>query len=377
MSTAFDEHIERHGTSSIKWDIAGNDELPMFIADMDFISAPAVGKRIAARLEHPIYGYTRTPDLLLKSFINWFKEEYDYELSREWVVPITGIVPALSVASNIGGGSSIAVTPNYHMLLDAPGKAGNRMIKVPLHNDNEYYTFDFDALKKALLPDTKLIYLCNPQNPVGRIYKLSELKRLEEFAKENKLTIISDEIHCELLYDARHIPFITVGDYALDNSVTFYAPGKTYNIPGVSIAFAVIPNANLRDEFNRLSYAMGHPGLFNIEAGIAAYSESKGWRKELIEYLRGNRDYLESELGKRFKDARFTHTEATYLQWVNFGEGIDASFIRKNAKVWLTDGKDFGAEGYVRINFGCPRDYITEALDRIEKAIAENRGGTL
>ena len=359
MPTAFDEHIDRHGTSSIKWDIAAQDELPMFIADMDFISAPAVKRRIAARLEHPVYGYTRTPELLLKSFIDWFEEEYDYSLKKEWVVPITGIVPALSVASNIGGGSSIAVTPNYHMLLDAPGKAGNVMIRVPLHNEDEYYTFDFEALKKALLPDTKLIYLCNPQNPVGRIYKLSELQQLEEFARENKLTVISDEI-----------PFVTVGEYARDNSITFYAPGKTYNIPGVSIAFAVIPDESLRNEFHRLSYAMGHPGLFNIEAGIAAYSESKGWRKELIEYLRGNRDYLESELGKRFRDARFTHTEATYLQWVNFGEGIDAAFIRKNAKVWLTDGKDFGAEGYVRINFGCPRDYITEALNRIEKAIA-------
>ena len=370
MSNTFDEHIDRRGTSSIKWDITAQDELPMFIADMDFVSAPAVKKRIADRLEHPVFGYTKTPQQLVDSFINWFSGEYVYDLKREWVVPITGIVPALSVVSNIGGGSSITVTPNYHMLLDAPGKAGNHMLRVPLHNENEYYTFDFEALKKALLPDTKLIYLCNPQNPVGRIYSLSELRQFEQFARENNLTVISDEIHCELLYDSKHIPFLTVGKYSRDNSISFYAPGKTYNIPGVSMAFAVIPDDDLRNEFNRLSYAMGHPGLFNIEAGIAAYSESASWRKELIEYLRGNRDYLESELGKRFKDARFTHTEATYLQWVNFGEGIDAGFIRKNAKVVLTDGKDFGAEGYVRINFGCPRDYITEALDRIEKAIA-------
>ena len=243
------------------------------------------------------------------------------------------------------------------------------MIRVPLKNEDEYYTFDFEALSKALLPDTKLFYLCNPQNPVGRIYKLEELQEVSEFAKENELVVISDEIHCELVYDRKHLPYITVDDYALENSISFYAPGKTYNIPGVSLAFAVIPNEKIREEFQRVSYALGHPGVFNIEAGIAAYAESKEWRVDLIQYLRENRDYLESELQKRFPNARYTHTEGTYLQWVFFGDDIDADFIRKKAKVWLTDGKDFGGEGYVRINFGCPRDYITEALDRIEYAI--------
>ena len=162
------------------------------------------------------------------------------------------------------------------------------MIRVPLRNDNEYYTFDFDALSKALLPDTKLFYLCNPQNPVGRIYTQKELKEVSSFAKENDLVVISDEIHCELVYDRKHIPFLTVDDYAKENSISFYAPGKTYNIPGVSLAFAVIPNEWIRKEFGRISYALGHPGVFNIEAGIAAYSESKKWRLELIKYLKGN-----------------------------------------------------------------------------------------
>ena len=259
------------------------------------------------------------------------------------------------------------------MLLDAPEKAGNKMIRVPLRNDNEYYTFDFDALSKALLPDTKLFYLCNPQNPVGRIYTHKELQEVSSFAKENDLVVISDEIHCELVYDRKHIPFLTVDEYAKETSISFYAPGKTYNIPGVSLAFAIIPNEWIRKEFNRISYALGHPGVFNIEAGIAAYSESKEWRLELIRYLKENRDYLEAELKKRFPKALFTHTEATYLQWVNFGEGIDGDYLRKNAKVWLTDGKDFGGEGYVRINFGCPRGCITEALDRIESALAAEK----
>ena len=338
MAKGFDRFIDRHNTNSIKWDFTREDELPMFIADMDFESAPAVKARIEKRLQHPVYGYTKTPDELINSFISWFKEEYDFDLEKEWVVPISGIVPALAVVSNLRGGSSITVTPNYHMLLEAPEKAGNKMIRVPLRNDNEYYTFDFDALSKALLPDTKLFYLCNPQNPVGRIYTQKELQEVSSFAKENDLVVISDEIHCELVYDRKHIPFLTVDDYAKENSISFYAPGKTYNIPGVSLAFAVIPNEWIRKEFGRISYALGHPGVFNIEAGIAAYSESKKWRLELIKYLKGNRDYLESELKKRFPKALFTHTEATYLQWVNFGEGIDGDYLRKNAKVWFTDG---------------------------------------
>ena len=373
MGNGFDRFIDRHNTNSIKWDFTREDELPMFIADMDFESAPAVKDRIEKRLQHPVYGYTKTPDELINSFISWFKEEYDFELEKEWVVPISGIVPALAVVSNLRGGSSITVTPNYHMLLDAPEKAGNKMIRVPLRNDNEYYTFDFDALSKALLPDTKLFYLCNPQNPVGRIYTHKELQEVSSFAKENDLVVISDEIHCELVYDRKHIPFLTVDEYAKETSISFYAPGKTYNIPGVSLAFAIIPNEWIRKEFNRISYALGHPGVFNIEAGIAAYSESKEWRLELIRYLKENRDYLEAELKKRFPKALFTHTEATYLQWVNFGEGIDGDYLRKNAKVWLTDGKDFGGEGYVRINFGCPRGCITEALDRIESALAAEK----
>ena len=373
MAKELDRFIDRHHTNSIKWDYTNEDELPMFIADMDFESAPAVKARIEKRLQHPVYGYTKTPDELINSFISWFKEEYDFDLEKEWVVPISGIVPALAVVSNLRGGSSITVTPNYHMLLEAPEKAGNKMIRVPLRNDNEYYTFDFDALSKALLPDTKLFYLCNPQNPVGRIYTQKELQEVSSFAKENDLVVISDEIHCELVYDRKHIPFLTVDDYAKENSISFYAPGKTYNIPGVSLAFAVIPNEWIRKEFGRISYALGHPGVFNIEAGIAAYSESKKWRLELIKYLKGNRDYLESELKKRFPKALFTHTEATYLQWVNFGEGIDGDYLRKNAKVWFTDGKSFGGEGYVRINFGCPRGCITEALDRIESALAAEK----
>lgn len=366
----FNKIVNRRGWDSIKWDHVGQDDIPMFIADMDFESAPAVKKRIENRIKHPVYGYTMTSQLLYDSFIEWFQNEYGVTIDCEEMEVINGIVPALAVVSNLQKGSSITVSPNYHYILDAPIRAGNEMIVAPLRNTDEFYELDFEALQNCLRPDTKIFYLCNPQNPVGRVYTREELQKVSEFAKKNHLLVISDEIHCELVYDRKHTPFFTVDEYARNNSITFMAPSKTCNIPGVSLAIAIIPSLELREKFRGEGYAMGHPGIFNIEAGIAAYKESREWKIELLEYLKGNRDYLEKELKARFPKIKITHTEGTYLQWASFSEygEFDAEFFRKKAKVVLSDGKDFGAPGYVRINFGCPRGIIKEALDRMEQS---------
>lgn len=374
MTFDFDKAVSRRGWDSIKWDRVNENEIPMFIADMDFESAPAVKLRIEKRAEHPVYGYTMTSQLLFDSFTEWFQGEYGVALDRKEIEVINGIVPALAVASNIQEGSSITVSPNYHYILDAPARAGNEMIVAPLRNTDEYYELDFEALQNNLRPDTKIFYLCNPQNPVGRVYTPEELRQVSEFAQKNHLLVISDEIHCELVYDRKHTPFFTVDDYARNNSITLLAPGKTCNIPGVSLAFAIIPSPELRERFEKEGYAMGHPGIFNLEAGIAAYGESKEWKIQLVEYLKGNRDYLEKELKTRFPKVKATHTEGTYLQWVSFSEygAYDAAFFREKAQVVLSDGKDFGSPGYIRINFGCPRSTITEALDRIERALKDS-----
>ena len=371
MAFDFDTPIFRRGTDSIKWDSYPPEYLPMFIADSDFAVPREITAALIARAEHPIYGYSRPGDGLIEAFLVWHERAYGLRPDRDWLVLLPGIVPALAVASGLQDGKSLTVTPNYPMLLNAPERAGREMLTVPLGNDAERYFFDFDALQGALTKDTRLFYLCNPQNPVGRVYTREELEEVSAFAEKNGLTVISDEIHCELVYDHPHTPFFTVSDYAREHSVTLMAPGKTYNIPGVAMAFAIIPNAALKARFQKLGYAMGHPGIFETAAATAAYRDGGPWRDALVSYLRANRDELEHTLARRFPKARFPHPEGTYLQWVDFrAYGLrNSDDFKTKANIIVNDGRQFGAPGYVRINFACTRSTLTEALDRIEHAV--------
>jgi len=374
MEFDFDMPICRRGTDSIKWDSFPPEYLPMFIADSDFAVPEAITAALLKRAEHPIYGYSRPGEALYDVFLDWHERAYSLRPERDWLTLLPGIVPALAAASLAAEGRSLTVTPNYPMLLNAPERAGREMLTAPLKNDGERYSFDFDALQKALTGDTRLFYLCNPQNPVGRVYTREELEELSRFAQRYGLTVISDEIHCELVYDRPHTPFFTVSDYAREHSITLMAPGKTYNIPGVALAFAIIPDPGLRERFRRAGFAMGHPGIFETAAAAAAYRDGGPWRDALTDYLRGNRDYLEDQLRRRFPRAHFPHTEGTYLQWVDFRayglSGADA--FRTKTKIIVNDGASFGGPGYVRINFGCRRATLTEALDRIEKAVRQD-----
>jgi len=372
MKFDFDKINNRINTKSYKWDLLGEEYLPLWVADTDFVVAPQVTERLQARLNHGIYGYLLTGNEIYDALIGWFKDEYDAVVpDKSWIKIIPGIVPGLAVASNIGGGKSLTNTPNYCCLLEAPSNAGNEMICVPLKNDNEYYSIDFEALQAAVTEDTKLFYLCNPHNPVGRVYSYDELKQVSEFAKKNNLIVISDEAHCEIVYEGKHIPFFTVDDYARDHSITFYSNGKMCNLPDLILAFAVIPNPDIMKEFCKFGYAFGEEHVMNVEAGVASYRDSKEWKRQLLAYLKGNRDYLETEIARRFPKAKFAHLEATFLLWVDFsayGE-VNAEFFKKQAKVFLTDGEEFGDAKYVRINFGTQRAILTQALDRMEMAV--------
>lgn len=375
MRFDFDKKVDRYNTHSFKWDLFGEEYLPLWVADSDFEVAPAVTERLKKRIEHGIYGYFLTGTEIYDVLTRWFNEEYGVEVpGKKWIKLLPGIVPALAVASNIGGGKSITTTPNYVGLLNAPESAGNELIKVPLRNEDERYTIDFDALEAAVTEDTRIFYLCNPHNPVGRVYTREELLAVSAFAKKHDLIVVSDEAHCEVIFEGKHIPFFSVDDYARDHSITLYSNGKMFNVPDLILAFAVIPNAELKDEFERLGYALGEEHVLNVEAGIATYGESKEWKQQLLEYLKDNRDYLESEIKRRFPKAKVVHLESTYLEWVDFrayGEDIDAKFFLDKAKVFFTEGKDFGGPGYIRINFATRRANITEALDKMEQSLAE------
>lgn len=374
MAYNFDEIIDRSGTNCAKWSRAPEGYLPFTIADSDFWVAPAISDAIKRRAEHPLYGYTFPNSILFEVFIDWFSQNYQYTLDKSWLKVLPGIVPALAVVSLVAEGKVITNVPNYGNLLQGPVRAGKEVIHAEMKNTDEYYEIDFDELEAKVTEDTSIFYLCNPHNPVGRVYTREELEQISAFAKKHHLIVVSDEIHCELVFDRPHIPFLSIDDYAKEHSITFTAPGKTYNIPGVSAAFAIIPNEELRTKFEKVSYALGHPGLFNIEATIAAYRDSQDWKTEMVEYLKGNRDYLESELKRRFPKAKATHVEGTYLAWIDFtaytGEVEPEKWIYDNAKVIVQGSEHFGAKGRVRLNFACPRALIKQALDRIEAALS-------
>jgi cystathionine beta-lyase len=365
----FDKPLDRRGFGSVKWDAVAAGVLPMFVADMDFRSALPIIEAIQEKIDHGVFGYGRDPEFpgVIKK---WFQDEYNATIQEDWIVLLPAIVPVLAAVSHLREGPVLINTPNYHVLLAAPLKAGKETILSPLRNTNEYYEVDFEDLRSRAREDVRLFYLCNPHNPVGRVYKRAELAELSAFAREKNLIVISDEAHCGLVYDRPHIPWFTVDEWAAEHSVTIMGPGKTYNIAGLPFGFAVIPNAKLRDEFVKICYALPHPGILNVTAAKAAYGQSREWRLQLVEYLRGNRDYLEKRLGEIVPVAKFTHVEGTYLQWIDFrplGIGDPYRWLQEYPKILPNDGKSFGIEGYVRINFGTTRARLAEALDRIEE----------
>lgn len=367
MKFNFDEPVERRGSNSVKWDTAAADVLPMFVADMDFKSAPAITEAVRAKVDHGVYGYGHDPEFpgVIKK---WFQDEYRLTIKEEWLVLLPAIVPVLAAVSQLRPGRVLINTPNYHVLLAAPGRAGKDSILSPLKNTNEYYEFDLEDLRRRIQGDVKLFYLCNPQNPVGRVYRQEELRELSRFAREQDLIVISDEVHSGLVYDRPHIPWFSVDDYAADRGITIMGPGKTFNVAGLPFGFAVIPNETLRKEFTRTCYALPGPGILNVAAAKAAYGSSKEWQLQLVAYLKGNRDYLERELAS-LGGAAFTHVEGTYLQWIDFRPlGIPDPFrwLREGPKILTNEGKTFGLEGYVRLNFGTTRARLEEAMARIK-----------
>ena len=368
----FDKPVERRGTLSVKWDGIGKELLPMWVADMDFSAPPAVLKALQKRIEHGVFGYSITEELpgIIRK---WFYNEFCLTVEESWIVLLPAIIPAFNAGSRLREGRVMLHIPNYNGLLYAPLAAGKGTVLSSLRNSNEFYEMDFDDMQSRLDSDVKLFFLCNPQNPVGRVYTKDELLRLSVFAQKNNLLVISDEAHWGLVFDRPHTPYFSVNDYSMENSITVIGPAKTFNLPGLPFGFAVIPNENLRTEFKKLCYAFPEPGILNMIAAGAAFGESGDWKNALVEYLRSNRDYLENRLKKSFPKAKFTHVEGTYLQWIDFRPmGIKEPFqwLIDHPKIFTSDGRIFGAEGYIRLNFGTTRARLADALDRIEEKAA-------
>jgi cystathionine beta-lyase len=368
----FDEAVERRGTQCAKWDRIEKDLLPMWIADMDFPAPPAVLKALSARVEHGVLGYGDDGEDLPKIICAWLQDEFKISVDENWLVLLPAIIPSYMVACNIRQGPIMINIPIYNGILHATSKVGKKAIFSPLKNINEYYEMDYDDMRKRLVPELQLFCLCNPHNPVGRVYTKEELLELSRFARKNKLLVISDDVHCGLTLDRPYIPYFSVDDYALQQSITLIGTAKTFNLPGLPCGFAIIPNETLREEFKEISYALPSPGILEVIAAKAAFGESREWRLALVDYLRGSRDYLEASLRRVFPGAKLPHVEGTYLQWVDFRPlGIEQpwQWLQDKAKVLASDGKSFGAEGYVRFNFGTSRGRLEDAVQRMERGV--------
>ena len=380
MHYDFDRVTERRETDSMKWRFYGDDVLPLWVADMDFVSAEPVIRALHGRVEHGIFGYTRPTPALRQAIQERLRRLYQWEIKQEDIVFLPGLVVALNVVYHAfsGPGDGVLVQPPvYHHFLKDPVKHGWVIHDPPLVRKADTYEIDFDTFEKSITPRTKVFLLCNPHNPVGRVFTRSELERLAEVCLRHHVLICSDEIHCDLLFPGyRHIPMATLGPEVAGQTVTLMAPSKTYNLAGLHCGFAVIPNPKLRAQWQAFAHGLiPSVNIMGHVAALAAFQDGQEWLDQVLAYLTGNRDFVAQYLKEKIPLVRMTKMEATYLAWLDCRDlgipGNPFEFFLKQAKVALNDGSEFGkgGEGFVRLNFACPRTTLAKALDRMVSAV--------
>ncbi|QQL45079.1 MalY/PatB family protein [Sulfuriroseicoccus oceanibius] len=375
---------DRRDSDSIKWKLfakPGKDILPMWVADMDFTSPQPVLDAMHERIDHGVFGYSLAPDSLTDTVTHYLKRQHGQSVQARALVWLPGLVPALSVVSRAVGEPDdevMIMTPVYAPFFSAPADGGKQCIEAPLARDevSGTYHIDLETLERKVTPKTKLLVLCNPHNPVGRAFSYEEVEAVATFCAERDIILCSDEIHCDLILDdIKHTTAIQFEGHKGLRTITLMAPSKTYNIAGLGLSYAVIPDASLRTAFRK---AMGgyvpHPSPLSYVAAEAAYKHGEPWRQELLTTLRANRDLLEREINA-IPGLRMAHLEATYLAWIDCSElKIDPStslhsFFLDQAGIAFSKGSDYGDSHFIRMNFGCPTSTVEDALDRMRKAI--------
>jgi cystathionine beta-lyase len=383
----FDIPVERRGTLSAKWDkYKDRDIIPLWIADMDFRSPPAIIKALHNRVEHGVFGYgTIGPEELVDGIITKLKATYGWTIRREWIVFMPGVATGFSAACQVVGETQddvITAVPVYPPFLLAPKRAQRGLVTVPLVEEGSQYFFDFEQLEHSITPRTRLFMLCNPHNPVGRVYTRDELSRLAAICEKHGIIICSDEIHCDLLLDPEkhHIPIATLSPEVSARTITLMSPSKTFNIAGLGVAFAIISDSVLRQHFcEAMPRPAGIVPIVNVmayTAAIVAYQDSScdDWLAALLTYLRKNRGILADTIN-RMPGLSVSHVEATFLAWIDTRRtGLeDPAKFFENAGVGLSDGMAFGGEpGFVRLNFGCTRVTLEKALSRMSNSLRKN-----
>jgi cystathionine beta-lyase len=381
MQYNFDKLIDRRLSECVKWNAFEADVLPMWVADMDFESPRSVTEALEARVEHGFFGYPLLSDDLRGLVVDWIASQYRWEIQPTDLVFVPGVVTGFNLAcQTLRGrpGSVLLQPPIYPPMLKAPLQASlDRKDALLMQTAGGEYQVDWDRFERSFDLTTRMFLFCNPHNPTGRVFRQEELERLAQACLQRGVLICSDEIHCDLVYSGhRHIPIASLDPEIARNSITLMAPSKTFNLAGLKFAFAVIPDAGLRQSYQGVGWGLvNHLNLMGICAAQAAYEAGQDWLRQLLIYLEENRDTLLQFVRSRLPGVKMGLPEGTYLAWLDCRQlelpEDPYHFFLKNAQVALGDGETFGpgGEGFVRLNFGCPRQVLLEALERMESAL--------
>ena len=385
MDSQFDTLTQRRGTASYKWDSAPQDDvLPMWVADMDFETAPVIVRALQKRVAHGIFGYTRVPDSYYEAVAGWFGRRHGWNIEKEWIIYTSGVVPALSAvikALTVPGDKVIVQGPVYNCFFSSIRNNGCDMVSNSLVYHNRTYTMDFDDLeRKASDPRARLLLLCNPHNPAGRVWTRDELMRLADICRRHHVRIVSDEIHCEIASPGyRYTPFGSLPEAMNDGAIVCCSPSKAFNTAGLQIANIVCADAGVRKLIDRAINVneVCDVNPFGVVALEAAYSdEGEEWLKALNRYLYSNYQVLVKCFDEHLPQFPVVRLEGTYLVWVDCSclhlssDGIERELL-DNERVWINAGEMYGAEGaaFVRINIACPRIRLEEGLKRIVRGL--------
>lgn len=382
MNYDFDKPVNRRRTFSVKWDVK-EQELPMWVADMDFETAPEIQDAVRRRAEHGAFGYTLIPDEWYEAIQEWWEKRHHFHLEKEWLIFCTGVVPAISSAVRkltTPAEKVVLLTPVYNIFFNSVVNNGRYVLECPLSYDGEQYEIDFQALEEALAdPQTTMLIFCNPHNPVGKIWSAETMKRVGDLCRKYHVVVVSDEIHCELTDPGKeYIPFASVSEACRDNSITCIAPTKTFNLAGLQTAAVIVPNPYLRHKIWRAlnTDEAAEPNVFAMTAAIAAYQKGGPWLDALRSYLYENKQTARTFLETQLPKLHLVPSEATYLLWIDCKELTEHAkelgrFLREKTGLYLSEGSQYGKTGetFLRMNIACRRAVLEDGLERLKQGV--------
>lgn len=384
MPYDFDKLVERRNTHSLKWDVKVNG-LPMWVADMDFQTAPEILVAIQKRAAHGVFGYSIVPEEWYQAYIGWWGRRHGFSMEKDWLIFCAGVVPAISsmVRKLTTVGENVLIqTPVYNIFFNSIVNNGRNVVESPLRYDGSTYQIDFEDLEGKLSdPQTTLMILCNPHNPVGRIWSREELGQVGELCRKYHVTVISDEIHCDLTAPGQeYVPFASVSESCRNNSITCIAPTKAFNLAGLQTAAVAVPDSNLRHKVWRglNTDEVAEPNSFAVEAAVAAFTQGEAWLDALREYIQENKNFVEDYLKKEVPQIRPVSSQATYLMWLDCRnmQGCATEFtqyLREHTGLYLSEGRQYGESGssFIRMNIACPKSRLEDGLKRLAEGIRD------